>query len=307
MRVAVTGASGRLGSALVSALADAPFTGPGRADRLEPARASTSMRRRASRPRSTATGPRSSSTSRPGPTSTAAPATRTSRCAGTGPRPASSPGPAPARGIDLVAVSTNEVFDGTRTDGVGYGPDDAPCAGQPLRRLEAAGGARRGRARIAGAAAARASGSPGRLAVRAAGQRLPAQDPRRRGPRGGRRRAAPRRRRRVGHARPTPRDVADAIVELLAEDAHRRRPPPRQRADRHAGRLGPRRRRPARAARSGSWTSPPRPGSARRRPPRWGVLAPTPLPSGEPLRPWPDAMADYAPALACARQAAGSR
>ena len=33
------------------------------------------------------------------------------------------------------------------------------------------------------------------------------------------------------------------------------------------------------------------------RPPRWGVLAPTPLPSGEPLRVWPDAMADYAPAL----------
>jgi hypothetical protein len=33
------------------------------------------------------------------------------------------------------------------------------------------------------------------------------------------------------------------------------------------------------------------------RPPRWGVLAGTPLPSGEPLRAWPDAMADYAPRL----------
>jgi hypothetical protein len=32
-------------------------------------------------------------------------------------------------------------------------------------------------------------------------------------------------------------------------------------------------------------------------PPAWGVLEPTPLPSGEPLRPWPDAMADYAPTL----------
>jgi hypothetical protein len=32
-------------------------------------------------------------------------------------------------------------------------------------------------------------------------------------------------------------------------------------------------------------------------PPRWGVLAPTPLPSGEPMRSWPDAMADYLPAL----------
>jgi len=28
------------------------------------------------------------------------------------------------------------------------------------------------------------------------------------------------------------------------------------------------------------------------RPPRWGVLAPTPLPSGNPLRPWPEAMAE---------------
>ena len=32
-------------------------------------------------------------------------------------------------------------------------------------------------------------------------------------------------------------------------------------------------------------------------PPRWGVLAPTPLPSGEAMRPWPDAMAHYAPLL----------
>jgi dTDP-4-dehydrorhamnose reductase len=32
-------------------------------------------------------------------------------------------------------------------------------------------------------------------------------------------------------------------------------------------------------------------------PPRWGVLEASLLPSGEPLRAWPDAMADYAPAL----------
>jgi hypothetical protein len=37
-------------------------------------------------------------------------------------------------------------------------------------------------------------------------------------------------------------------------------------------------------------------------PPRWGVLSPTPLPGGEPMRPWPDAMADYAPALRRAQQ-----
>jgi hypothetical protein len=32
-------------------------------------------------------------------------------------------------------------------------------------------------------------------------------------------------------------------------------------------------------------------------PPVWGVLAPTPLPSGETLRPWQAALADYAPTL----------
>ncbi len=45
-----------------------------------------------------------------------------------------------------------------------------------------------------------------------------------------------------------------------------------------------------------TWTRP-------SRPPRWGVLAPTPLPSGEPMRPWPDAMAHYAPALLRAARA----
>ena len=32
-------------------------------------------------------------------------------------------------------------------------------------------------------------------------------------------------------------------------------------------------------------------------PPAWAVLAPTPLPTGEPLRPWQAAVADYLPAL----------
>ena len=39
MRVAVTGSTGRLGSALVAALADAPFTGPRGPARLDPQRA----------------------------------------------------------------------------------------------------------------------------------------------------------------------------------------------------------------------------------------------------------------------------
>ena len=91
-------------------------------------------------------------------------------------------------------------------------------------------------------------------------------------------------------------DVAEAIVELLAEDAtagihHLVNGRVATRADWARDVVG----------RAGvdvavvdvpaaTWTRP-------SRPPRWGVLAPTPLPSGEPLRPWPAAMADYAPAL----------
>jgi hypothetical protein len=32
-------------------------------------------------------------------------------------------------------------------------------------------------------------------------------------------------------------------------------------------------------------------------PPAWAVLAPTPLPGGEPMRPWPHALADRLPTL----------
>jgi dTDP-4-dehydrorhamnose reductase len=96
-------------------------------------------------------------------------------------------------------------------------------------------------------------------------------------------------------------DVADAIVELLSEDAtagihHLVNGLFGTRADwaRYTvGRAGidvevvdvP----------ASTWERP-------SRPPRWGVLEPTPLPSGEPMRPWPNAMADYAPALLRARR-----
>ena len=39
-------------------------------------------------------------------------------------------------------------------------------------------------------------------------------------------------------------------------------------------------------------------------PPRWGVLEPTIPPSGEPMRPWETALADYVPLLRRRRQAA---
>ena len=91
-------------------------------------------------------------------------------------------------------------------------------------------------------------------------------------------------------------DVADAIVELVANDAiggihHLVNGLFATRGDwaRYVlGRAGIDL--PLVDVPSSTWTRP-------SRPPRWGVLAQTPLPSGEPLRSWPDAMADYAPAL----------
>lgn len=56
-----------------------------------------------------------------------------------------------ARGIHLISVSTNEVFDGLRTDGHGYGPDDTPAAGNPY-----------GASKLAGERAAQAAFAKGR-------------------------------------------------------------------------------------------------------------------------------------------------
>ncbi len=300
MRVAVTGAAGRLGQALVSALADAPFTGPagpiawdraafdldspmGVGGLLERDRPEVVVHAAAwsdvdgcardpelaMRRNGTATG------------------VLAEACA--------------ARGIDLVAVSTNEVFDGQRTDERGYTPDDEPSPGNPygasklegerLARQAFAGGqgAALGIARTAWLFGTPGSDFPSRI--------LDAAD---------RARAAGEPLRAVADEWGTPtyvRDLAEAIVELLAENAvtgihHLVNGLVASRADWArdvVGRMGttvevlevP----------STTW----RRDSA---PPRWGVLAPTPLPSGEPMRPWPDAMADYLPAL---RRARGTR
>ena len=40
-------------------------------------------------------------------------------------------------GASLLVVSTNEVFDGERTDGRGYQEEDADRSAQPLRRQQA--------------------------------------------------------------------------------------------------------------------------------------------------------------------------
>src|SRR6186713_1715922 len=125
MRVAVTGAGGRLGRALMAALADAPFTGLSgpmgwsRADvdldDVTPERLGRLLDR-----------------DRPEVVVHTAAWTDVDGCARdpdlalwrNGEAAGAIARACAARGVELVLVSTNEVFDGTRTDGAGYRPDD---------------------------------------------------------------------------------------------------------------------------------------------------------------------------------------
>jgi dTDP-4-dehydrorhamnose reductase len=293
MRVAVTGATGRLGRALVTALEDAPFTGPagpiawdraafdldapdGVSERLDRDRPEVVVHAAAWSDVDGCARDPELALQRNG-TATGVLATA---CA--------------VRGIELLAVSTNEVFDGSRTDGQGYRADDAPSPGNPYgasklqgERLAAAAYAGPSGGSLGIARTAWLFGAPGRdfpsrileAAERASGAGEPL--------------------RAVADEWGTPtyiHDLAEAIVELLAADAvagihHLVNGLVASRADWARDVV-------ARAGLgveivdvpSTAWQ---RPSS----PPRWGVLSPTPLPMGEPMRPWPDAMADYAPAL----------
>jgi dTDP-4-dehydrorhamnose reductase len=301
MRVAVTGAGGRLGSALIAALADAPFTGPGgpiawRREAFD-LDAPEGVDSRLGRDRPEVVVHAAAWTDVDGCALDPVLALRRNAVA-TGILAEA----CAARGTDLLIVSTNEIFDGARTDGQPYLPTDPPAPGNPYGASKAEGerlaalafadqpGAGSGSGTGAAFGIARTAwlfGAPGRdfpsrildaaERARAAGEPLRA----------------------VGDEWGTPTytaDVAEAIVELLADDAiggihHLVNGLFASRADWARYVL----------ARAGvevevvdvpmsTWERP-------SRPPRWGVLAPTPLPSGEPLRPWPDAMADYAPAL----------
>ena len=207
------------------------------------------------------------------------------------------------RGVDLILISTNEVFDGKRRDGVGYGPAD-DRAGKPVWRLEAPRGARRaGRLRSAARgqlAIVRTAWlfGPGKpdfpakilaAAREAAGTGEPLRV--------------------TGDEWGSPTysvDLAEAIVELLAEDTfggihHVVNGLFATRADWARYVVG-------RALLEVEIVNVPMSTWQRdSTPPRWGVLEPTPLPSGEPLRLWPDAMADYAPLLLRETAAGGSR
>ncbi len=168
-----------------------------------------------------------------------------------------------ARGIDLVIVSTNEVFDGRRGDGRGYAVDDTPDPINPY-----------GASKLAGERAATEAfrGATSSLAiVRTAwlfgppGNDFPAKIL-----------AAADRARLAGEPL---RVVADetgspTFAPDLAEGVEV----------------------PMEEISAATW---PRDSAA----PAWAVLEPTPLPGGEPLRAWQAALADYIPGLIRPRQA----
>jgi len=294
MRVAVTGSTGRLGSALMAALGDAAFTGPAgpiawvRADfDLDSPFGVTAALDRG----------------RPEVVVHTAAWTDVDGCARDPELAMRRNGIATGvlatacaeRGIDLVVMSTNEVFSGLRTDGQGYEPTDDTLPPNPYGLSKRAGelaaieafDVARGAGRVGIARTAWLFGPPGRDFPRkileaaeraaAAGDPLPVVDDE--------------------WGTPTyAHDVADAIVELLADDAHGGihhlvSGPPATRADWASDIID----------RFGLGATIQRvPAAMWERassPPPWGVLAPTPLPSGEPIRLWPPAMADYAPLL----------
>lgn len=295
MRVAVSGSTGRLGRALIEALEDAPFTGPlgpiawTRAD-LDldaPEGVASALER-----------------DRPEVVVHAAAWTDVDGCASDPALALRRNGAATGalaracadRGVDLIVISTNEVFDGARTDGRGYAADDPTAPPNPYGASKLAGeraavdafdaapgaGAQLGIARTAWL-----FGPPGRdfprKILEAADRAASAGEPLRV----------------VSDESGSPTyapDVAEAICELLADDAHA--------GVHHLVNGG--------IATRAEWAVDtlrrlgvdvvvePVPASTWTRasnPPRWGVLAPTPLPSGEPIRSWTQAMADYAPTL----------
>ena len=301
MRVAVTGTGGRLGRAVLSALAAAPFTGisgplawhrpdydlddPGAAARLI-ARDRPEVIVHAAAWTDVDACTREPQTA----------LRRNGEAAGHLARAAA------GAGIDLILVSTNEVFDGARTDGLGYGPDDIP---NPINAY--------GQSKLAGeVAAAEAYGwqagtspttGPALAIVRTAwlygppGNDFPEKIARA----AGRASAAGEPLKVVGDETGSPTltgDLADAIVALVGEGAwiggihHIVNSAVATRAEW------------ARAVLAGLGTDTPIeeiPGSTWARastPPPWAVLVPADnRADGEPLRTWQLALADYLPTL----------
>ena len=294
MRVAVTGSTGRLGSALVAALADAPFTGPRGPvawtrvdlDLDAPAGVAAALDR-----------------DKPEVVVHTAAWTDVDGCARDPELALRRNGVATGvlatackeRAVDLLIVSTNEVFAGDRQDRVAYAPTDTTAPPNAYGRSKLAGehaatdaferGSGMGSLGIA--RTAWLFGPPGRdfphKILDAASKALAEGQPLRV----------------VGDEWGTPTyaaDVADAIVELLAEDAlpgvhHLVNGDIATRAtwaEDVLARLG---------VQAAVEPVPATTWARASEPPRWGVLAPTSLPGGEPMRSWKAAMADYAPIL----------
>lgn len=294
MRVAVTGADGRLGRALMAALSEAPLTGPGGPigwllpafDLDAPAGAITLLRR-----------------DRPEVVIHTAAWTDVDACAREPALAQHRNGTATgvlarmceASGVDLVVISTNEVFDGARVDGRGYRTDDttgpinpygaSKLAGETLATEAYASG--RGGAALAIVRTAWLFGPPGRdfpakivaaaRAALAAGRPLSVVSDE------------------VGSPSYAP-DVAEGIIELLAAGAasgvhHIVNGGRASRADwaREVLRLA--------GLDVETVEVPAATWQRDSTPPRWAVLEPTPLPSGEPLREWRAALADEAGSL----------
>ena len=302
MRVAVTGAGGRLGRAVVAALEDAPFTGPfgpiAWTRAIWDLDAPESIDRVLDR-------------DRPEVVVHCAAWTDVDGCARepdlamrrNGDATGVLARAAAERGLDLIVVSTNEVFDGRRTDGRGYAADD-PTG--PINAYGASKLAGEDAARAAYAAApsslgiARTAwlyGPPGNdfpAKILAAAERAA---------------AAGEPLRLVADETGSPSytaDVAEAIAELIGaaaigETHHLVNGGQASRADWAREVLrGARVDIPTEDVPAATW---PRAST----PPAWAVLEPTPLPGGEPLRPWQAALADYLPALLRQRAATASR
>jgi dTDP-4-dehydrorhamnose reductase len=307
MRVVVTGAGGRLGQALVAAFAGAPYTGPsgpiawdraafdldspaGVGDRLGADRAELVVHAAAWTDVDGCELDPALAVRRNGD----ATGLLARECA--------------ARGVDLLVVSTNEVFDGTRTDGRGYAAGDATAPANAYGASKLAGEQAavaayeaRGSSGVLGIARTAWLFGPGRpdFPTKIAVAARAVADAAASGSAAAGSVAAAEPLRVTGDEFGTPtytHDLAEAIADLIGSGSV---------AGVHhlvngglVSRAGWARDVLARLGLSIVVEEVPLDSFVRpSRPPRWGILAPTPLPTGETIRPWTEAMADYAPTL----------
>jgi dTDP-4-dehydrorhamnose reductase len=302
VRVAVTGAGGRLGRAVVAALEEAPFSGPFGPiawtrsiwDLDAPETAASILDR-----------------DRPEVVVHCAAWTDVDGCARDPDRAMRRNGEATGalarataeRGLDLIVVSTNEVFDGRPTEVRPYRPDDAPEPINPYGRSKLAGerlaqsAYADGRGRLGIVRTAWLFGPPGNdfpSKILAAAERANAA-------------GEPLRlvRDEIGSPSYT-LDVAEAIAEIVGANdiggirhvvnsGHATRQAWAEEVLRQAGV----------SIRTEGVAAADFPRAST--PPRFGVLEPSPLPGGEPLRTWQGATADYLPTLLRQRATATAR